>query len=85
MAIEGFKSGEYEILVATDIAGRGIDIQVSGVRVGGVRASGVRASGVRVGGVRVSWVRVSWVSKLDRCGVVSRLALCRSVLRGAWR
>jgi len=27
MAIEGFKSGEFEILVATDIAGRGIDIQ----------------------------------------------------------
>jgi len=27
LAIEGFKSGEYEILVATDIAGRGIDIQ----------------------------------------------------------
>ena len=27
MAIEGFKSGDYEILVATDIAGRGIDIQ----------------------------------------------------------
>jgi len=26
-AIEGFKSGEFEILVATDIAGRGIDIQ----------------------------------------------------------
>jgi len=29
IAIEGFKSGEFEILVATDIAGRGID--VSGV------------------------------------------------------
>jgi len=27
LAIEGFKSGEFEILVATDIAGRGIDIQ----------------------------------------------------------
>ena len=27
LAIEGFKSGEYEILVATDIAGRGIDIE----------------------------------------------------------
>ena len=26
-AIDGFKSGEFEILVATDIAGRGIDIQ----------------------------------------------------------
>lgn len=26
-AIEGFKSGEFEILVATDIAGRGIDVQ----------------------------------------------------------
>ena len=27
LAIEGFKSGEKEILVATDIAGRGIDIE----------------------------------------------------------
>lgn len=27
LAIEGFKSGEFEILVATDIAGRGIDVQ----------------------------------------------------------
>ena len=27
LAIEGFKSGEYEVLVATDLAGRGIDIQ----------------------------------------------------------
>ena len=27
LAIEGLKSGEYEILVATDIVGRGIDIQ----------------------------------------------------------
>ncbi len=26
-AIDGFKSGEFEILVATDIAGRGIDIE----------------------------------------------------------
>ena len=26
-AIEGFKSGEFEVLVATDIAGRGIDVQ----------------------------------------------------------
>ena len=27
LAIEGFKSGEKEILVATDIAGRGIDVE----------------------------------------------------------
>ena len=27
LAIEGFKSGEKEVLVATDIAGRGIDIE----------------------------------------------------------
>ena len=27
LAIEGFKSGEFEVLVATDIAGRGIDVQ----------------------------------------------------------
>ena len=31
-AIDGFKSGEFEILVATDIAGRGIDVEGVGRR-----------------------------------------------------